>query len=207
VKEMRLQGIKSIEEGKRFLAQYLPGYNRRFAVKAKKEGDLHRAIPEGIELDNILCIRTQRGLRNDYTIAHKKKLYQIMDKTEARKVQVEEKINGTMAITFEGRHLKFKRSQRGLRNSMRSQWYLFLKRKEIMFLRLPIIHGGRPQITKISKGTCEITTGHFYLVKTGHFKFGLTVVIFFLPFFSDLSNINHALIDLQIRCTVGALLI
>jgi len=31
-----------------------------------------------------------------------------MDKTEARKVQVEEKINGTMAITFEGRRLKFK---------------------------------------------------------------------------------------------------
>src|SRR4030067_3733818 len=107
-KEMRVQGIKSIEEGKRVLAGYLPGYNRRFAVQAKKEKDLHREIPEGIELDNILCIRTQRGLRNDYTVAHKKKLYQIMDKTEARKVQVEEKINGSMAITFEGRRLKFK---------------------------------------------------------------------------------------------------
>ena len=105
---MRLQGIKSIEEGNRFLAQYLPGYNRRFAVQAKKEGDLHRDVPQEIDLDNILCIRTQRGLRNDYTVAHKKKLYQIMYKTEARKVQVEEKINGTMAITFEGRRLKFK---------------------------------------------------------------------------------------------------
>ncbi|MBI4681979.1 MAG: hypothetical protein HY757_02625, partial [Nitrospirae bacterium] len=108
VKEMRLQGIKSIEEGNKFLSGYLPGYNRRFAVQAKKEKDLHREIPEGLDLDNILCIRTQRGLRNDYTVAHNKKLYQIMDKTEARRVQVEEKINGTMAITFEGRSLKFK---------------------------------------------------------------------------------------------------
>jgi hypothetical protein len=108
VKEMRLRGIKSIEEGNKFLAQYLPGYNRRFAVKPKKAEDLHRAIPEGIELDNILCIRTQRGVRNDYTIAHNKRLFQILDKTEARKVQVEEKINGMMAITFEGRQLKFK---------------------------------------------------------------------------------------------------
>ena len=31
-----------------------------------------------------------------------------MDKTEAKKVQVEEKMNGTMAITFEGKRLKFK---------------------------------------------------------------------------------------------------
>ena len=108
VKEMRLQGIKSIEEGNKFLAGYLPGYNRRFAVKAKKAEDLHRGIAEGLDLDNILCIRTQRGLRNDYTVAHNKKLYQVMDKTEAKKVQVEEKTNGTMAITFEGRRLKFK---------------------------------------------------------------------------------------------------
>jgi hypothetical protein len=108
VKEMRLQGIKSIEEGNKFLAGYLPRYNRRFAVQAKKEKDLHREIPQGMELDNILCIRTQRGLRNDYTVAHNKKLYQIMDKTEARKVQVEEKVNGTMSITFEGKRLKFK---------------------------------------------------------------------------------------------------
>ena len=47
-------------------------------------------------------------MRNDYTVAHNKRLYQIIDRTEARKVQVEEKTNGTMAITSEGKQLKFK---------------------------------------------------------------------------------------------------
>jgi hypothetical protein len=130
VKEMRLQGIKSIEEGNKFLAGYLPRYNRRFAVQAKKEKDLHREIPQGMDLDNILCIRTQRRLRNDYTVAHNKRLYQIMDRTEARRVQVEEKTNGTMAITFEGKRLKFKEiTERPERQQKKTMILIFKKKR------------------------------------------------------------------------------
>ena len=39
VKEMRLEGISTIEEANAFLVSYLPRYNRRFAVPAKEEGE------------------------------------------------------------------------------------------------------------------------------------------------------------------------
>lgn len=108
VKEMRLKGIKTIEEANRFLEGYLPVYNKKFSVKAKKEEDLHREIPRGMKLDSILCIKTERVLRNDFTISHNSRLYQILEKTTADKVQVQERINGTMVITHNENRLKFK---------------------------------------------------------------------------------------------------
>lgn len=108
VKEMRLRGIKTIEEANKFLASYLPFYNKKFAVKPKEKKDIHRDIPKGINLNSILCIKTERILRNDFTVAHSRKLYQIQDKIKAGKVIVEERINGTMAITYNDTFLKFK---------------------------------------------------------------------------------------------------
>lgn len=108
VKEMRLKGIKTIEEANMFLDVYLPIYNRRFSVRPQREENLHREISNGMKLDGILCIKTERVVRNDFTISHNSKLYQIMDKTSARKVQVEERINGTMVITHAGNRLRFK---------------------------------------------------------------------------------------------------
>lgn len=109
VKEMRLRGIKTIEEANEFLANYLPLYNKKFAVNPKEKEDIHRDIPKGMNLNSILCIKTERVLRNDFTIAHSGKLYQIQDKIKASKVVVEERINGTMTITHNDTFLKFKK--------------------------------------------------------------------------------------------------
>ena len=130
VKEMRLAGINTIEQANRFLQGYLPGYNRRFSVKAKKEDNFHREIPKGMNLDRILCIRTQRTLQNDFTISHEGHLYQILDKTKARKVQVEERINGTMVITYEDSRLRFKEiTERPEKQQKESIMFTFKKRK------------------------------------------------------------------------------
>lgn len=130
VKEMRLKGISSIEEANRFLQEYLPGYNRRFSVKAKKEDNFHREIPRGLNLDRILCIKTERTLRNDYTISHEGKLYQILDKTNAKKVQVEERINGTMVITNGDSRLRFKEiTERPERQQKKPIILIFKKKK------------------------------------------------------------------------------
>lgn len=108
VKEMRLKGIKTIEEANKFLKRYLPLYNKKFAVKPKEKKDIHRDIPKGMNLNSILCIKTERILRNDFTVAHSGKLFQIQDKIKVGKVIVEERINGTMAITHNDTFLKFK---------------------------------------------------------------------------------------------------
>ena len=108
VKEMRLEGIKTIQEANKLLQGYLPLYNKRFAVKPLKEVNLHREIPEDLNIDKVLCIKTERALRNDFTVAHNKKLYQIEDKIRTPKVTVEEKIDGKIAITCKGVCLRFK---------------------------------------------------------------------------------------------------
>jgi transposase len=108
VKEMRLRKIRNIQEGNRFLQYYLPIYNRRFAVQAKDKANLHRKLPTGLKLDAILCKKTERALRNDFTVAHNGALYQITESTDARKVTVEEKISGSMHIIYNGSRLKFR---------------------------------------------------------------------------------------------------
>lgn len=97
VKEMRLKGISSIEEANRFLVRYLPVYNRRFAQKPKERDNLH--IKAGnVDLDTILCIKTERTVRNDHVIQHNKKLYQIENKIRMSTVIVEDRIDGTTRI-------------------------------------------------------------------------------------------------------------
>jgi transposase len=108
VKEMRLKGTNTIEEANKCLSQYVPSHNRRFAISVKAKGNLHREIPKGIKLDKILCRKTERTLRKDFTIVLNSKLYQITDNVIAKKVLVEEKIDGSMLITHKDISLKFK---------------------------------------------------------------------------------------------------
>ena len=106
VKEMRLDGISTIAAANNFLVAYLPWYNRRFAVKPKKEGNLHRS-PKGLDLSAILCVKTERTLKNDNTIQHERKLYQIQDRLRTKKVMVEDRIDGSMRITSKGVSVRF----------------------------------------------------------------------------------------------------
>jgi transposase len=108
IKEMRLRGVRTIEEGNRFLAEYLPVYNKRFSVRPREKDDLHRALPKGMDLDAILCMKTERTLRNDFTVAHNHKLYQIEEATRASKVIVQDRMDGSMRITYQGQALRFR---------------------------------------------------------------------------------------------------
>lgn len=108
VKELRLCGAKTLEEANQCLDEYLPKYNKKFMVEAREKGNLHRDVPKGLNLDEILCIKKGHPLRNDFTIVHDKKLYQVLDKTAARKVEVQERVNGQMLIIYKGERLKYK---------------------------------------------------------------------------------------------------
>lgn len=107
VKEMRLAGVTTIGEGNAFLDVYLPEFNRMFAKEAAQKADFHRPVVNKRALDTILSIKTDRSLRNDFTIAHNKKLYQIKSNIRARKLTVEERTDGSMRITHNGQQLKY----------------------------------------------------------------------------------------------------
>ena len=108
LKELRLEKARTKDEANKVAERFLPKYAKRFSVKAVYSDDLHRPIPKGLDLDKILCIREEHVLRNDFTVAHDKKLYQIEDNTRAKKVVVEERVDGSMLITYKDKPFKFK---------------------------------------------------------------------------------------------------
>ena len=107
VKEMRLAGIKSIDEANQFLKIFLPKFNRRFKKPAASKADLHRPAPHCRELDKVLCIKDERTVRNDFTVIHNSTLYQIEKATRAKKVMIEERLDGTLHITYNGHDLEY----------------------------------------------------------------------------------------------------
>jgi transposase-like protein len=108
VREMRLKRIKSVEEANEFLKTYLPKHNRQFKKEAALAADLHRPALHARELDRILCIKEERTVKNDFTIAHNGTLYQIEEPTRAQKVIVEERLDGTVHITYKGQDLRYR---------------------------------------------------------------------------------------------------
>ena len=108
IKEMRLKKINAIDEANRFLEGYLPCFNKRFSVQPIEKGDFHRPLSKGINLDKILCKKTERALRNDFTVAHNKQLYQVLEHINAKKVIVEERTNGRMLMVHKEKPLKYK---------------------------------------------------------------------------------------------------
>ena len=108
VKEMRLKGIRTCEEANRFLEEYLPKFNARFAVKPLYPEDLHRGVHPSVKLDEILSVQTEHVLRNDRTLIHERKLYQVLVKTRAKRVVVFEYLNGRMAIKYGEDRLSYK---------------------------------------------------------------------------------------------------
>jgi len=107
IKEIRLAGIDTIAAANRFLGRYLPIYSRRFSIPAANSADWHQPIPEGLEWERILCIKTERALRKDFTVAHNGRLYQVDDTVRTAGVTVEERVDGRMYLRHQGKTLRY----------------------------------------------------------------------------------------------------
>lgn len=112
VKELRLGGAKTLEEANDLLERYLQEHNRKFMVEPVRRANLHRRAPKATDLDKILCIKTSHPIRNDFTVLHEKRLYQVLEYTGAKRVEVRELVDGRMEIVGKGRKLLFKEIER-----------------------------------------------------------------------------------------------
>jgi hypothetical protein len=109
IKEMRLEGISTLEQANEFLDVYLPRHNQKFARQPLKSKDLHRRLPPGIRYRDVFCLKEKRTISNGYTIKWKNRELLIDRPTAAmrrRKVEVREQFDGQIEIIFNGRRLK-----------------------------------------------------------------------------------------------------
>jgi len=107
VKEMRLRGIRTKEEANTFLEEYLPRYNERFTVCPAHDADVHMKLPPSVDLDEYLCIKTQRSIKNDNTIVLHGRWYQLEERG-GKKVVVQERLDGSLRIISKGVPLKYR---------------------------------------------------------------------------------------------------
>jgi len=108
IKDMRLAKIKNIQEANAFLEDYFYGYNERFSRVPKREGDLHRPLPEDINLREIFCLKGTRTINNGYIIKWKNRLFILDNPSLAlrrRKVEVREHFDGEITVKFNRRYL------------------------------------------------------------------------------------------------------
>lgn len=121
VKGMRVAGVRTIEEANAYLEEeYLPWWNQTLAVKAADPADAHRPLGKEHDLAAILSHVEPRQVTNDYTVRYDGKVYQI-DRRDIRTgmrkawVRVEERLDATLAVQFQGRYVRVRRCAPPLR--------------------------------------------------------------------------------------------
>jgi len=121
VKGLRVAGARTIDEANAYLEkEYLPWWNQTLAVQPADPADAHRPLGKEHDLAAILSHVEQRQVTNDYTVRYDGKVYQI-DRRDVRTgmrkawVRVEERLDGTMAVQFQGRYVRVRRCAPPLR--------------------------------------------------------------------------------------------
>ena len=105
VKELRLKGVSSMEEGNRFLPGFIRDFNRKFAVVPKSSVNLHRPLTRQDDLENILVQKHPRRLSHQLTLSYGNQIYQIQTDhpTYAMRhatVTVQEDAQGAVSIRY-----------------------------------------------------------------------------------------------------------
>lgn len=115
IKEMRLKKIDNIEKANEFLQEeFIPGFNKRFSVKPKKKGDIHRKLnqKEGNGLKQIFSIKNQRIVRNDFVVQYKNRYFQLeqtqpLTVYKKDRVIIEEHLDRSVYINKKDKYLNY----------------------------------------------------------------------------------------------------
>ncbi len=111
IKEMRLAGVCSIDDGNKFLETYLPEYVEQFGVKANNPENLHRRVPADMDLNWVFAFREKRVVTNDFTIRWKNRFFLLRKESIAikkQRVTVIENLDGEIRLWFNGDVLDFR---------------------------------------------------------------------------------------------------
>jgi len=119
VKELRLAGVTTLAEANRLLPRLLREHNRRFSQPGARRRDAHRRLGPEHRLEAILSIQEQRVVSNDYVVRFRNRFYQLLPPALAGlrggAVVIEERLDGTMAMRFGTRYLKYTGAAAGVR--------------------------------------------------------------------------------------------
>jgi hypothetical protein len=114
LEEMRLAGVKSLEEANAFLERYLEIFNHRFMKEPLEPGDLHRSLPKSVNLDDVLCIKGVRTINEGYLVKWRGRTFVLAKGSltlRRQKVTVLDRFDGRLSLRFKGRDLAYREVQ------------------------------------------------------------------------------------------------
>lgn len=113
VKELALKSITCHEDANQFLLKYyLPKINKKLAQPASSDKDAHRSAEAYGSIEQILCWKETRQVKNDYTIQFHNEHYQVMRHEgmtlrPKSKVEVHRHLSGRLSLWHDCRRLKY----------------------------------------------------------------------------------------------------
>lgn len=113
VKELRLAAINDMAAANVFLrTRYIDEHNARFAVDPASPTDAHRPLLPSHRLEQILSLRAQRVLANDFTVRFQKRFFQVAENQPVRvapkdTIEVEIRLDGSTHLRVKGCYLRF----------------------------------------------------------------------------------------------------
>lgn len=114
VKEMRLAGCCDLVSANAFLEKtFLPDLNRRFCVPAAQPADLHRAVPCGLKLAEVLSLEELRVVTRDWTVAWQGRWFQLTRQNSVllapgRRIVVRQLRDGKVQLLYQGQKLRWR---------------------------------------------------------------------------------------------------
>ena len=107
VAELRMAGASTLEEANRVLWDYLPHFNVQFGVIAAQPGSAYRKVPQGMDIDGVLCFKYIRAVAKDNTVrfgGHTLQLLPGLDRISYAhaRVEIQERLDGSLVVTYQG---------------------------------------------------------------------------------------------------------
>jgi transposase len=114
VKEIRLQGLETYEQVNALLESFDEELSERFAVPPASERDVHRSVPQDLDLADVFVFEDTRTIQNDWTVRHDNVWYQITGPKRRlppakQKVTVVRRLDGILKILYRGQPVEYER--------------------------------------------------------------------------------------------------
>jgi len=91
--EFKIAGIKTIGEANEFLKGYIHEFNRIFPVEPQNAESAFRPLPEGVDLDCILCVKQKRKADNGGVFSFYGKQFKIIQKENQPSIPAHTTVN------------------------------------------------------------------------------------------------------------------
>jgi hypothetical protein len=129
VKMLRINDVRTIEEGNRVLEEYRKQHNELFSKRTSEQVDAHRPL-EGIDLNQVLCKLELRTLDKNFVVQFRNTFFQIYSQEgdvhlfKGAKVEIRELSDGSRSAFVSGKKV--------LLRSLNEAYILELDEKQVV---------------------------------------------------------------------------